>query len=49
MLDEPQYGKPDPREPLKCESCGLYFSYEEDQENWESIDNTGHCIECPIN
>ena len=29
--------------PLKCECCGLLF---DDEENYNSIDETGECLDC---
>jgi hypothetical protein len=43
MLDKSLIGEKEPREPLKCESCGLKYS---DKVNWESVDEYGLCIDC---
>lgn len=48
MLDPSTIGDPDKTDDLKCESCGFYFSYDEDRPNWQSVDDTGNCTECPI-
>jgi hypothetical protein len=43
MLDKPQYGEEEPREPLKCEDCAMEYT---DRMNWKSIDDTGLCCDC---
>lgn len=48
MLDQLSIGEEEKPEALKCEYCGFYFDYEEDLENWQHIEDTGMCCECPI-
>lgn len=43
MLDQPQYEQQEPKQMLKCEVCGLKYS---DDENWQSIDEHGVCLDC---
>jgi hypothetical protein len=49
MLDKSLIGTPGKPESLKCEMCGLMADYEENFQEWESIDDTGCCTECPLN
>ena len=44
MLDPLPIGEKDKRPALKCSLCGLFF--EEDTEDYESIDDTGRCEDC---
>lgn len=52
MLDESQIGKPEKRQALKCELCGLEYEEMEDEEgniditDLESIEETGRCKDC---
>lgn len=43
MLDKSLIGEPEPKEYLKCEECGLKYN---DDDNWNSIDETGLCCDC---
>lgn len=43
MLDPLPTGEKEKRQALKCELCGLEW---EDDENIDSIDEHGRCIDC---
>ena len=46
MLDKSLIGEEEPRQPLKCEECGLYFESDTQPQDWRLIDETGKCYLC---
>jgi len=43
MLDPMPIGEAEPKEPLKCEMCGLDYI---DEKNYIHVDETGCCVSC---